>query len=407
MSMETVSTGGTLGPVSQRVVLLDVLRGCAILGILLINITGFSGYAFLSPQQDAALWASAADTAISQAMTALIEGKFYSLFSLLFGIGFAVILERCERRGASPARILSRRYFGLLAIGLIHSILIWYGDILMLYALLGLLLLAFRRQSARALLWWASGFLLSPIPLYALGLALQPTTSGSGGPPHALIEALNAFRSGGYAEIVSANLNLDTFNWLRRLILMFYPRVFGMFLLGVALSRMRILHNPEQHTARILALSRWGVLVGLPASIIYAALDQQAGMLPLTGHGLIRTIFDSVGTPLLCLGYVAWITRLSQKWRWQRPLWWFAPVGRMALSNYLMQSVCGVLLFYGIGGGLFMHVSLAASVGIALAIFALQAVLSRLWLSYFNFGPVEWVWRQLTYARRVALWRRV
>jgi uncharacterized protein len=407
MSLEILSTGGALGPVSQRVVLLDVLRGCAILGILLANITGFSGYAFLSPQQDASLWASCADGEISQAMTALIEGKFYSLFSLLFGIGFAVILERCEQRGANPVRILSRRYFGLLAIGLIHSILIWYGDILVLYALLGLLLLAFRRLRVRALLWWAIGLLLSPIPLYALGLALQPATSDSGGPPHALIESLNAFRSGGYVEIVSGNLTLSTFNWLRRLILMFYPRVFGMFLLGVALGRMRILQNPEQHTARILALSRWGVLVGLPASVIYATLDQQAGMLPLTGHGLIRTIFDSVGTPLLCLAYVAWITQLSQKWRWQRPLVWFAPVGRMALSNYLMQSVCGALLFYGIGGGLFMRVSLAASLGIALAIFALQALLSRLWLSYFNFGPVEWVWRQLTYARRVALWRRV
>jgi len=405
VSTNTFAPREPIGPVMQRIALLDVLRGLAILGILLFNIQAFSGYGFLSSQQAATLPASSADTALRYAMAALIEGKFYSLFSLLFGVGFAVFLKRAGERGTSPVGVLLRRYFGLLGIGLIHSVLIWFGDILVLYALLGVLLLAFRHQSNRTLLGWAVALLSLPILLYGLGLTLLPAGPHSGGVPPALVRALGAFRSGGYVDIVSGNIAFGTFGWLRRLVLMFYPRVFGTFLLGFVLGRMGVFQSPARHARLLLDLSRSGLLIGLMSGILYAAFDRGDALLPLSFNGFVRTIFESISAPLLSLGYAAWITLAFQRPRWQPYLLWFAPVGRMALSNYLFQSVTGVILFYGIGGALFMRVSLATALSIAMLIFMVQAALSGLYLSRFAHGPAEWAWRRITYAKRVPLKR--
>jgi uncharacterized protein len=393
----------TLGPVTQRTALLDVLRGLAILGILFINISAFSGWMFLDPHRAAALPASSGDLQLNGVLEALIEAKFYSLFSLLFGVGFAVMLQRFESRGANPAPLLLRRYGALFVIGLIHAAFIFHGDILMLYGLLGFLLLLFRKQSVRALIIWAVILLLMPVVLYGTGLALLPNGGGSFPPPTAVLNALEAFKSADYARIVSGNIAADSFNWLRRLVLMFYPRVFAMFLLGLALGRMGVLQETSRHSRLVRTFSLSGLLIGLPASILFAALDRHESWLPLTANGFARAIFESIGTPLLCLGYVAWIALLFENRRWQPALLWLAPVGRTALSNYLLQGIVCMFLFYGIGAGLFMRVSLATCELMAVCLYGAQVVVSRLWLTRFSYGPVEWIWRQLTYWKRVPI----
>ena len=392
---------GAWGPVKERIALLDVLRGFAIFGILLFNIMPLSGWILLNSEQRAALAGGSADSVLEHALVALVEGKFYSLFSLLFGIGFSVIAQRAEARDERVTPTLVRRYVVLLAIGLIHSFLIWFGDILVLYALLGFALLACNAFKDRTLIIGAVTLLLLPIPLYALGLVLQPPASGeSNGLPPAIIAAVQAFKSGSYPQIVAANVAINGFGWLRRLVLMFYPRVFAMFLLGLVLGRMGVFREPEKHAGLFRRFSLYGLLIGLPASIAYSALDQHSGLLPLTHSGLIRTACESIGTPMLCLGYVAWITMLFQIRRGKKLLLGLAPVGRMALSNYLLHSVVGVLLFYGIGAGLYMEVSLATASGIAFAIYALQVLISRAYFHLFQQGPAEALWRRLTYGRR-------
>jgi uncharacterized protein len=390
-------------PVRQRIELLDVLRGLAVLGILFINISAFAGWVFLDPQRAAALPAASGDLYLNGVLEALIEGKFYSLFSLLFGVGFAVMLQRFESRGANPVPLLARRYGALFVIGLINAAFIFHGDILMLYGLLGFLLLLFRRHSARALIIWAAALLLMPVVLYGAGLALLANGGGSFPPPTAVMDAFEAFKSADYARIVSGNIALDNFNWLRRLVLMFYPRVFGMFLLGLALGRMGVFQETSRHSRLIRTFSLSGLLIGLPASIMFAALDRHESWLPLTANGFARAIFESIGTPLLCLGYVAWSALLFENARWQRALLWLAPVGRTALSNYLLQGIVCMFLFYGVGAGLFMRVGLVTSELMALCLYAAQIVVSRLWLTRFSYGPVEWIWRQLTYWKRVPI----
>jgi uncharacterized protein len=390
-------------PARQRIELLDVLRGLAILGILFINISALSGWVFLDPQRAGALPAASGDLYLNGVLEALIEGKFYSLFSLLFGVGFAVMLQRFENRGANPVPLLARRYGALFVIGLINAAFIFHGDILMLYGLLGFLLLLFRRQDVRALMIWAVALLLLPVVLYGTGLALLPDGGGSFPPPRSVLDAFEAFKSADYARIVSGNIALDNFNWLRRLVLMFYPRVFAMFLLGLALGKMGVFRDPSRYSRLVRTLSRSGLLIGLPASIVFAALDRHESWLPLTANGFARAIFESIGTPLLCLGYVAWIALLFENTRWQRALLWLAPVGRTALSNYLLQGIVCMFLFYGIGAGLFMRVGLATCELMAVGLYAAQVAVSRLWLTRFSYGPVEWIWRQLTYWKWVPI----
>ena len=398
---------GGLAPIAQRIALLDVLRGISVLGILLLNIAAFSGTAFLDPKTAAGLPGASGDRTLHFLVVWLVEGKFYSLFSLLFGIGFAVMVTRAERAGANPVPVLLRRYAALLVLGSVHAFLIWLGDILILYALLGFVLLLFLRQPARVLVTWAVVLLAVPIVLYGVGLTVLPADWGSAWwVPSRLVTAIGAFKSGSYGQVVASNVDLAGMMWFRRLVLLFYPRVFGMFVLGFALGRLRVFEAPGRHAALFRALSWGGLLVGLPGSIVYALVERAEGFLPLTSGDYVRTVVDSIATPLLSLGYVAWITWLFQHARGQRALGWLAPVGRMALTNYLLHSIVLTWTFYGMGLGWFMRTSVATSTAIALILYALQIVGSRLWLSRFGYGPVEWVWRWLTYGKRSQLLRR-
>lgn len=397
---------------SERLEVLDALRGLAILGILLLNISGFSGIEFMSPAQKASVWGAEYEQPARVFVNWFVHGKFYALFSFLFGVGFAVFLQRTGSRDGGSARLLKRRLLGLLLIGLVHSILIWFGDILVLYAMFGFLLLAFRNRSDRTLLRWVVALLLCPIVIYgagAIAVAAMGTTPGSGAnsgmgalPPF-LVYAIQQFDAGGYRQIVEGNLLFTAAGWVRRIILFMLPRIFGMFLLGYLLGRRGFFRDLEAQKPLLHHVFRVGLGVGLPASAGYAWLMERAIYLPPTPLGWVMTTLESIGTPLLSLGYTAGITLLWLRPGSQRVLAWLAPVGRMALTNYLLQSLVCVAIFYGIGFDLWMRVGLAPALGISLAIFAVQIVLSRFWLAQFAFGPVEWLWRQFTYGKRVAL----
>lgn len=413
--MTIASSSPTLStPVSpsERFEILDVLRGLAILGILLLNISAFSGVEFMSPAQKAGVWGAEYERSARVLVNWFVHGKFYSLFSFLFGVGFAVFLQRTASRDGGSARLLKRRLLGLLLIGLVHSILIWFGDILVLYALFGFLLLAFRHRTDRTLIRWVVALLLCPIVIYgagAIAVAATGTTptaganSGTGPLPPFLVHALQHFDAGGYPQIVEGNIRFTAGGWVRRIILFMLPRIFGMFLLGYLLGRRSFFRDLEAQRPVLRRVLRLGLWVGLPASAGYAWLMERAIYLPPTPLGWAMTTLESIGTPLLSLGYAAGVTLLWSRPGPQRVLAWLAPVGRMALTNYLLQSVICIAIFYGIGFGFWMQVGLVHALWISVAIFVLQIILSHFWLKRFAFGPVEWVWRQFTYGKRVAL----
>lgn len=398
--------GNALRPLlaSERAEWLDALRGFALLGILLINLTAFSGYAFIDPADKAVLPWSGADGVLEYLTHALIEAKFYSLFSFLFGLGFALQLQRAEQRDGDFRSVFRRRMAWLLAFGLVHAVFVWFGDILNFYALMGFALLWFRKVSTRMLLGAAIFCLTAPIWLYAGYLLIAqlshaaPTAAPEGGARFAAI--IDAYAHGGYGDVVQSNATIYVFAWVRRIYRFQLLRIFGMFLLGAWAGRIGL---PMARDALRPMLRRWlliGVTVGLPMNLAFAVLGGNDALLPASAKGLLSITMGSLGIPLLSLAYFAAFALYWRKLRGSGNL--FVASGRMALSHYLSQSLVCVMLFYGIGFGLFQRVSYGVGLLMVLAVFLGLALLCRAWLKVSPQGPMEMLWRRLSYGRRPA-----
>ncbi len=400
---------------SERIQAMDVLRGFALLGILLMNIEGMAGPLMASTTGiDAAL--TGVDRWADALVFVLVQGKFYTLFSLLFGMGFAVMMSRAQGASRPFTRLYLRRTVALLAIGLLHALLVWSGDILTTYALLALPLLLFRDTPQSRLPKWAIGLYLLPVLMIgamgALGslAQLEPTAAAEmekamAAQGQAMAQVIQsqreAFGSGTYLEAVARRAQ-DLKLFLGYLLVM-GTQLLGLFLLGAWFVRSGAIAEPARFP-RLYWRLRWIALpLGLALVLVaawllptndFSRLDLEWGM--ATGMAL-------VGSVLMSLGYAAWVIRGLQSPAAARWLEWLAPAGRMALTNYLLQSIVGTLVFYGYGLGQFEQLSRAWQIPVALAFFALQVVLSHWWLSRFRFGPAEWVWRSLTYGGRPPL----
>jgi uncharacterized protein len=389
---------------SERLDHLDVLRGFALFGILLVNFEYFGRpITALVLGPDAAL--TGADFWVDGLIAVFAEGKFYALFSLLFGAGFALTVHRAEALQRPFRGLYLRRLAVLLGFGFAHAVLVWPGDILFVYALVALLmLLLFSRTPTSRLPKWAIVFLLLPPAvnwLFAglLGLAAfdpdaarqiaagfeqQDATLRA-----SITEAAGVYASGSYVEVVRQRL--ADFGMLLGWAPFWIPPVLGFFLLGRWLVASGRLLDPAAHAGFFRAAGRLGVGLGLPLSALgyWLLLDQ-----PLhTPSSLLATASTLLagGAALLAFGYLGLVTRHA------RALRWLAPAGRMALSNYLLQSLFWTTLFYGYGLGLWGQLPRAAQLPLALLFFAGQLLLSQWWLARFRFGPAEWLWRSLTY----------
>ena len=399
-----------------RLQVLDVLRGFALFGILQANVLTFSGIFFLA--MVGATNPSPLDEAVGFAIEALIHGKFYSLFSLLFGIGFHLFLSRAGTKSGAARPLFRRRLWLLLGAGVLHATLLWSGDILMLYALVGFALIPFYGLPSRTLLAWAAGLLALPVVAYALmwGLGMadplgpppvdpaNPNPGPSGGfDPIAFMIA--GFR-GGYLDVLQANFVGLVGRWVDLLITIRPAKVLGMFVLGLWVGQQGVARDLDAHAGLLRRVAAWGLGLGLPLNVAGAWLAADAApYLPGSTLGMAEVLTDAVGVPLLALGYAAGIALLTRSPLASRTLMAFAPVGRMALTNYLLQSVICMFVFYGIGLGLYGQVGTAAASGIALLVFASQALLSLWWLRRYQYGPAEWAWRRMTYRQPVALRR--
>ena len=389
-------------PVRDRVLALDVLRGIAVGGILLANVIVFFGLTFLSRERAAALSHTTADHIAVLFEHIFVDQKFYSIFSLLFGIGFGVQLSR---GGDAALPRFRRRLRILLAIGAIHAFLIWAGDILMLYALLGFTLPWFARKSDESLLRWSVGLLATPTSLYlivfVIWLFVAPTggSPSSSGAPAQILRFFEGIGRGGLKDAFIGNLVFLAGRWADLFATVRFPKVLGMFVLGLWSVRRGIALAPANHRPFLVRWSLIGWTIGLPTNVAAALIFQRADYLPPSAAGLLGTALQGIGVPMLAIGYAASIALLVVDGR--RFIRVFAPVGRMALTNYLMHSLICVTLSYGFGFGLWWRIGAAKATAIALIIIAVQIPLSALWLSRYRYGPVEWVWRRLTYGRPI------
>lgn len=403
-----------LAPVksSERYVILDAWRGFAILGICLANYPEFSLYTFQPPQLANAMPTAGWDHIARYLLYFLVDGKFYTLFSLLFGIGFSIIISNAAKRGKNGFRIFYRRMMILLLIGFIHLMFLWSGDILMLYALLGMLLPLFRNVSNRSLLRWAAFFLLLPVAVDAATEMAEIHLSA----PAVRAQWHYCARYGITEEnfghwLRDADSYAQVFQFLIQGALVRvqefvdgnrYFKVLGLFLLGFYIGRNRLYADLNRQAPLLKKIVRLGFGIGLPLSLLYA----WSGM---NGHpwgNAIHTLIYTMSVYPTGMAYMAGIGLLYRAGKgltlWQT----LAAPGRMALTNYIGQSLLGMLIFYGIGLGLGARVGLIQTECVALAVYVFQIAASHCWLRACQFGPLEWIWRMLTYGRRFSLLRQ-
>ncbi|WP_425507347.1 DUF418 domain-containing protein [Stenotrophomonas acidaminiphila] len=391
-------SNATFQPIApdERIATLDVLRGMALLGILLMNMEAFVGPLDLSTSGIDPHW-QGVDRWADAFVYIFVQGKFFTLFSLLFGAGFAVMAQRAEVAGRDFTRFYLRRSLGLLGIGLVHALLLWSGDILVVYALLSFLLLAFR-EAPRA--WLPVMGVLAYLAAIGLMLLLgalmllvpDEVTAAQATHAQAAIEAQRqAYGHGTYGQAVLQRLR--DFGASLGALLVVGPQVLGMFLIGSWFARSGAIAHPGAHQRLFTWLRRGALPLGL--ALMLVCTWYQPWLAP--GRFDLRSAAVYGGSALagllMCLGYLAWGVR------WSHALRWLAPAGRMALSNYLGQSLVCTLLFYGYGLGWFEQMGRAWQLLFAVALFAAQVALSRAWLRHFRFGPMEWLWRAITYWR--------
>lgn len=377
---------------ASRIVALDVLRGFALYGVFLVN-----AYVSAVPMR-VAMTPPPQGSSISEVLAwmvfdSLLVTKFVAIFSFLFGMGLMLQYQRAEQLGLPFTWLYLRRLAILAVMGLIHGLLLFEGDILFVYACFGFLLFLCRGASAGTLVK------IALLPL-TIGLALTLTwiVLGYDGWPSSLdefeVKAEQARRSGSLFDV----LPIRRWEYVGWLILSCFSsfnwRVVGLFFLGAAFSKQGLVNPSYSQLHRQMALI--GLVIGglleSGGSVVTLMLDQ-----PPVAVRAVLGVMDEVGSLVLSAGYVGavlWLVHLL-------PLGWiqlgFAAVGRTALSNYILQSVLMNLIFMAFGLGLYQQLSRAEVLVWMSAIFAIQMGVSALWLKRFQQGPLEWVWRKLTY----------
>ena len=394
------------GPVASgdRIVSLDVLRGFAVLGILVMNIQSFAMplAAYINPTAYGDLTGANLFTWIASHL--LVDQKFMTIFSLLFGAGVCLFAERAEARSGRSAGLHYRRTFWLLVIGLAHAYLLWSGDVLVTYAVCGSLVFLLRRRSPGALL--AVGLVVFSVPsVMSLGLGLiapalpareTADIAAAWAPAAAEIEAqLRAYRGGWLAQ--QGQRVPDTLMLQTTVLPFALWKAAGVMLLGMALYRWRILDaaRSDAFYSR-LALIGFGVGTPVVAAGIWWNFD---GGWSWERSFFLGSEFNYWGSLAMALGYVG-LVMLAIRRRWFPALQArLAAAGRMAFTNYLAQTVLCTAIFYGHGFGLFGSVERWEMLLVVFGVWALALWWSPLLLRRYRYGPLEWGWRTLTYAR--------
>lgn len=408
-----MSENNLTAPVKDRAEILDILRGIALLGICLANYPVFSLYVFQKPEVKAAMPTAAIDHWLAYFHFAFIDGKFYTLFSLLFGIGFSVILLKKGNDSNRRLSLFYRRLVVLLLIGLAHALLLWEGDILVLYALIGMFLPLFRNVSDKNLIIIWAILIFSPVLLDLFRGLTNNKFNPANFFERKAIETGNFYGitdnnyrnwhavHSDYTSMFNANKVNFFWRWEGLLNSNRIPKVLGMFLLGFYAGRKMIYTRLAENRLLLLKVQRWGFAIGLPFSLAHAYVElNNIGKGPIE---LLHSVFYAFSVVPLSLAYTATICLWYLKPAGQRRLQIFAAPGRMALTNYILQTVIAIFIFYGVGMGLGAKTGAFYVFLISIGVYIFEMIFSHVWLKYFQYGPLEWIWRQLTYGKRLRL----
>lgn len=392
----------------QRIGELDIIRGFALFGVLWMNVFGLGGFLVPADKIHGLTEFKVLEDVVRFVSGLVMHGKAQALFSLLFGFGFAVMMDRIGARGGDGTAVYLRRLTVLLAVGIAHTALIWMGDILNAYAAMGFLLLLTRRWSKGWLL--GVGLALAVLSTAAV-MAYYQLTSPVGPPPFvAVMEAGAAARwplvmGHDYPAFVVAmfkGLFLEFYG--QPIALAYFGWILGRFMIGSWIFRQGWLQAPERYLKGFAIVAATFIPVGLMMAVL-RHLMKALELKPLDWAQPIFRGLGPVSDLVIAVGYGALIVILCQVPAIRRTLSGLGAAGQMALTNYLAQSLAYFLVLYGFGLGLLPWMGPTLSLVFSVVVFGLQILFSRWWLARYRFGPAEWLWRWATYGVRPALKR--
>ncbi|SDI31599.1 uncharacterized protein SAMN04487975_114118 [Planococcus glaciei] len=376
---------------NERVYAIDLMRGFALLGILLINMLTFhSPFSYIDPYK----WFNGAwDTEVFSVLDIFVQASFYPLFSMLFGYGLAMQFMKAQKYQRPFMPIAVKRLLILLAFGIIHAFLIWYGDILITYAITGFFLLGFIRLKPAWLLGLAAAIYVIPqiflLSLMFVAVSIDPNIYTG---MQEVQSSLAAYPSGTFAEIFSQRFD----DWMHSnnpasyfyLIITILPFLMA----GAAAAKMQLIERAAHYRKLWISLAVGGLVLGLLLKSTPLLIDNNYAF---------QYLQDIFGGPLVAIGYAALIALMAQSLSFRKFLSPLAKAGRMSLTTYIGQSLIATLIFYSYGFGLYGQVDVLTGTWIALGIFAIQVIFAELWLSKFGQGPLEYLSRRLTYGRNL------
>ncbi|GMB08858.1 hypothetical protein B1no1_15680 [Thermolongibacillus altinsuensis] len=375
----------------ERIGVVDAIRGFALLGILLVNIFDFSApVLYVEPEHFAK---GMLDRWAVMFVDLFAQASFYPLFSTLFGWGAFIMLERAKRKGQPFQRIFSRRLAALFLFGCIHAFFIWHGDILMSYAMVGLFLFLFVRTSAAWLLRWSLLLFFVPNGILIVLLFLAWASEGDVdlSEPALAEEAIRHYRDGTWMEVLIQRWH----DWLYMnnawTLVFFLVAILPLFLFGAYIAKQQWFQRLDEHR---LTIQKW-CLFSFLFALIFKSLPYWTEKNVVTQY-----IQDMIGGPALSIFYLTAFSLFLRK-----RSSWLAPVGKMALTNYLLQSIICTTLFYSYGFGLYGNVRPFVALLIAIIIYVVQVIYSHWWMRSFEIGPIEWIWRAITYGEKPRLRR--
>lgn len=403
---------GDAAPVDAggRITSIDVLRGFALLGILVMNIQSFSmpDAAYLNPSAYGSL--EGANRWVWMAGHLLTDEKMYGIFSMLFGAGILLMSNRLERRGMKAGPIHCRRMGWLMLFGLLHGHLLWPGDILWIYGVSGLVAYLFRNRPPRTLVACALLFFLAGSAIYvSVGMNLlgappdrfEQFEQENWRPTPAMIQQELTTMRGGWREQMPFRNEEAFFMEIVVLLLHYFWKSMGNMLLGMALFKSGVLTG-QRPRALYRRMTAAGFLVGLPIVALGIWKNFASGW-DARYSFFFGSQYNYWGAIVVDIGWIGAIMLACTSVPLTRLNAALGALGRTAFSNYILQTLICTTLFYGHGLGLFGSVSRVQQILIVAAIWIVQIVASELWLKWFAFGPLEWLWRSLTYWKRMPL----
>ncbi len=387
------------------------MRGVAVLGILVMNIQSFAmiGAAYMNPTAYGDL--EGVNGWVWYLGHLFADMKFMTIFSMLFGAGVIVMTSRREAAGQSSAGVHYRRMAWLLVFGLAHAYLLWYGDILYTYALCGFVLYLFRKAPPWLLV--TLGLVVASVSFlfaafFGISLANEwmsvEAVADSWTPPADMIQAeVDAYR-GNWLDQMSHRVKTTFFFQTFIFLITLSWRAGGMMLIGMALYKFGVF-SAARSNRFYLGLVGVGLFFGIPA-VMYGEHRNELAQWAIEYSFFFGPQFNYWGSILVALGWVGVVMLACKNTTLEPVTRRFAAVGRMALTNYLMQTLLCTFIFYGHGLGRFGMFERWQQLLVVMAVWALQLVVSPIWLQYFRFGPAEWLWRSLTYMKLQPMRRR-